>query len=131
MRHLLQEEIKNKKILVVGGGDSAIEAALLLMHQNKVTLSYRGETFSRLKLTNNEKIKEAISLGQIDMKFGTNVVSIHEDYILYSENQSADTLKLENDLVYIFAGGELPTEFLKKTGINVTTKYGEKVLKHR
>ena len=125
------EEIKNKKILVVGGGDSAIEAALLLMHQNKVTLSYRGETFSRLKLTNNEKIKEAISLDQIDMKFGTNVVSIHEDYVLYSENQSADTLKLENDLVYIFAGGELPTEFLKKTGINVTTKYGEKVLKHR
>jgi len=125
------EEIQHKKILVVGGGDSAIEAALLLMHLNKVTLSYRGEAFSRLKLTNNEKIKEAISQGQIDMKFGTNVVSIHEDYVLYSENQSADTLKLENDLVYIFAGGELPTEFLKKTGINVTTKYGEKVLKHK
>lgn len=125
------EEIQRKKILVVGGGDSAIEAALLLMHQNKVTLSYRGEAFSRLKLTNNEKIKAAISQGLIDMKFGTNVVSIHEGYVLYSENQSADTLKLENDLVYIFAGGELPTEFLKKTGINVSTKYGEKVLKHK
>jgi len=40
-------------------------------------------------------------------------------------------LKLDNDLVYIFAGGELPTEFLKKTGIQVSTKYGESVLKHK
>ena len=36
----------------------------------------------------------------------------------------------ENDLVYIFAGGELPTEFLKKVGIQITKKFGEAILKH-
>jgi len=39
-------------------------------------------------------------------------------------------MKIKNDLVYIFAGGELPTQFLKKIGIEVTTKYGESIMKH-
>jgi len=50
---------------------------------------------------------------------------------LYKINDSGEILKLKNDLVYIFAGGELPVQFLKKIGIDITTKYGEKVMKHR
>jgi len=128
---LESEDILNKRILIVGGGDSAIESALLLAERNKVTLSYRGEAFNRLKLKNKEKIKTAIEQHLIDVKFGSNIISIHNDYVLYSDNKSTDILKLDNDLVYIFAGGELPTEFLKKTGIHVSTKYGESVLKHK
>ena len=128
---LESEDILDKRILVVGGGDSAIEAALLLADKNNVTLSYRGEAFNRLKLKNKEKIKTAIEQHLLDVKFGSNIVSIHKDYVLYSDNKSTDILKLDNDLVYIFAGGELPTEFLKKTGIQVSTKYGESVLKHK
>jgi thioredoxin reductase (NADPH) len=130
-RLLEPEVIHDKKVIVVGGGDSAIESALLLADRNKVTLLHRGEAFRRLKAKNSEKINQAILQGLVDVKFNSNIVSIHDSYVLYSGNDSTDILKLNNDLVYIFAGGELPTEFLKKTGIKITTKYGESMLKHK
>ena len=130
-RLLEAEEINGKNILVVGGGDSAIESALLLADNNKVTLSYRSDKFSRLKPKNTLKINAAIKNGLIDMKFNSNVVSIEPESVHYKENDSEEVLKLENDLVYIFAGGELPTQFLKKIGIKVTTKYGDLMLKAR
>ncbi len=129
-RLLEPEEIKNKKVLVVGGGDSAIESALLLADQNKVTISYRSEAFSRLKVKNSERINEAIQNGLIDVKFNSAIVSINIDHVLYTENGSDGVKKLDNDLVYVFAGGELPSDFLKKIGIKVTTKHGESILKH-
>ena len=129
-RLLEPEEIKNKNILVVGGGDSAIESALLLADENKVTLSYRSNAFNRIKVKNNEKINDAIKSGLIDVKFSSNIVSIEKDFVLYTENESSEVLKLPNDLVFVFAGGELPTDFLRKTGILVTTKHGESILKH-
>jgi thioredoxin reductase (NADPH) len=125
------ELITDKKILVVGGGDSAIESALLLADNNKVTISYRSNAFSRIKPLNAEKINAAIKSSLLDVKLNSNVVSINSDSVLYTENDSKDVLKMGNDLVYIFAGGELPTQFLKKMGIEITTKYGEAVLKHR
>jgi thioredoxin reductase (NADPH) len=130
-RLLEAEEIKNKKILIVGGGDSAVEAALLLANQNEVTLSYRSDAFARLKQKNMAKIKAAMETGLIDVKFNSHVASIDKDLVYYTENQKKEFLKLENDLVYIFAGGELPTQFLKKIGIKINTKYGEAVLKHK
>ena len=129
-RLLEPEEIKGKNIVVVGGGDSAIESALLLADQNKVTLSYRGNVLNRLKARNAEQIKKAIQNNLLDVKFNSNIVSIEKDTISYTTNGSNEILKIKNDLVYIFAGGELPTHFLKKIGIDVTTKYGEKILKH-
>ena len=129
---LLDEDlIKGKKILVVGGGDAAVESALLLANENKVTLSYRADKFSRLKPRNAELINNAIIAGLIDMKFNSNLVSIEPDMVKLTENESNKATELENDLVYIMIGGELPTEFLKKSGIIVNTKYGEPVLKHK
>jgi thioredoxin reductase (NADPH) len=130
-RLLEPEQIIGKKIAVVGGGDSAIESALLLADQNKVTLSYRSNAFSRIKPLNAIKINEAIKNGLIDVKLSSNIVSIENDSIQYTENESNEIIKIDNDLVYIFAGGELPTQFLKKIGIEISTKYGEAVLKHR
>jgi len=130
-RLLEAEEIKNKNILIVGGGDSAVESALLLANQNKVTLSYRGAAFSRLKQKNAVKIHTAMDSGLIDVKFNTNVASIEPNAVFYTEDQSTEQLKLKNDMVYIFAGGELPTQFLKKIGISISTKYGEAILKHK
>ncbi len=128
-RLLEPELIKGKNILVVGGGDSAIESALLLKDDNKVTLSYRKDTFSRLKPKNNDKIKEAITNGTIEAILNSNLVSIESENVMLNLNDSEDLI-IENDLVYIFAGGELPTQFLKNIGISITKKYGEAILKH-
>lgn len=128
-RLLEPEEIKNKKIMIVGGGDSAIESALLLCDNNKVALSYRGDAFSRLKPKNTLRINEAITRNLIDLKLNTNLKSIEPDTVFYSENDANEILSIQNDLVYIFAGGELPTQFLKKIGISVTTKFGEIVVR--
>jgi len=129
-RLLEPEEIKGKNILVVGGGDSAIESALLLAEENTVTLSYRSESFNRIKVKNAEKINEAIKNNLIDVKFNSKIVSIDTDFVTYTLSDSSEIMKIKNDLVYIFAGGELPTQFLKKIGIEVTTKYGESIMKH-
>lgn len=129
-RLLEPELISNKKIVVVGGGDSAIEAALLLSNQNQVTLSYRGESFGRIKPGNNLNIKEAISLQKIDVRFKTNLTSIEENFVTIADSLTGETSQLENELVYIFAGGELPTQFLENAGIKITKKFGEAILKH-
>ena len=129
-RLLEPEQIENKKIIVVGGGDSAIESAMLLADQNQVTLSYRGESFGRIKPRNNEKIKEAISNQKIDVRFNTNLKSIEDKSVIITELSSGEVTSLENDLVYIFAGGELPTQFLEKAGIKITKKFGDAILKH-
>ncbi len=129
-RLLEPEAISGKSILVVGGGDSAVESALLLADQNRVSLSYRGETFSRIKRKNNENIDAAIKAGQVEVLFNTHLLSIEPEVVTYKKGDSEEPIRLKNDLVYIFAGGELPTGFLKKTGIQVSTKYGEALLKH-
>ncbi|RIJ47386.1 4Fe-4S dicluster domain-containing protein [Maribellus luteus] len=128
-RLLEPEFISDKDVLVVGGGDSAVESALLLAPQNRVTLSYRKETFSRLKPKNKQSLEEAISEKKLDVLLNSNVTSIGEtDVSLQFEDGKA--LEMQNDLVYIFAGGELPTEFLKNAGIAITRKFGEAILKH-
>jgi thioredoxin reductase len=128
-RLLEPEQIEGKNILVVGGGDSAIEAALALSEQNKVVLSYRSEAFQRIKPKNSEKIKAAMANNNVDVRFSSNVLNIGEESIFLSLS-GGESLEMANDLVYIFAGGELPTEFLKKAGIEITTRFGHAILKH-
>jgi len=129
-RLLEPENISNEEIVVVGGGDSAVEAALLLAEQNNVTLSYRKEAFQRIKPKNGERIKEAMSQGIVDVRFNTNVEIIDRDMVAISNGNGSDKSVLRNDRIYIFAGGELPTQFLDKIGIQITKKFGEAILKH-
>lgn len=129
-RLLEPELITNKNIVVIGGGDSAIESALLLADNNQVTLSYRKDAFSRLKEKNNHNLKEAISTQKIEVLLNSNLVSIEEEFVKIKVDGKEQDLQLENNLVYIFAGGELPTQFLKNAGIEITTKFGEVILKH-
>ncbi len=128
-RLLEPELIHRQKILIVGGGDSAIESALLLMEEdNDVTISYRGDAFSRLKPKNLAKINAAISSSRIRVFFNSNVQEILDEKIILVNDGSPVSIK--NDLVYIFAGGELPTKFLENIGITITKKFGEALLKH-
>jgi thioredoxin reductase (NADPH) len=130
-RLLEPELIKNQNILVVGGGDSAIEAALLLLEsKNIVTVSYRSDVFSRLKPKNLEKINTALRLNKIKILYNTNVKEIKNEAVILMDNTKNSEFEIKNDLVYVFAGGELPTEFLKRAGVNITKKFGDVVLKH-
>ena len=131
-RLLEPELIKNTKVLIVGGGDSAIESALLLTGENnEVTISYRGDKFSRIKPGNLDKINQAKSQGRIKIIFNSIVNEIKDTSVLLAFNEMEELKEIENDLVYIFAGGILPTEFLEKIGIKITKKFGEAVLSHK
>jgi len=129
-RLLEPEDIQGKDIMVVGGGDSAIESALLLADNNTVTLSYRNEVFNRLKPKNSEKINEAIATGKINVLFNSSPTNITKDAVYLSTNVPGEELNVKNDLIYIFAGGELPTQFLQKAGVQITKKFGDAILKH-
>jgi len=128
-RLLEPEQIQNEHILVVGGGDSAVEAALQLCDNNQVVLSYRNEAFNRIKPGNSEKIQDAMQQGRLDVRFNTNLRNIGKTEVILGNGGAGDQL-IPNDRVYIFAGGELPTQFLNKIGIQITRKFGEAVLKH-
>ncbi len=129
-RLLEPEEINGKNILIVGGGDSAIESALLLAEHNHVTVSYRNEVFNRIKPLNSVAINKALAAGKLEVRYNTNLIKIEDDCVTLSAMNEEHILNLSNDLVFIFAGGELPTQFLEKTGIKITRKFGETVLKH-
>lgn len=128
---LLEPElIFGKNILVVGGGDSAIESALLLAAENQVVLSYRSENFNRLKPLNAQNIQNAIESGKVKVIFESNVKEITESHV-HILLKDGFTLTLENDLVYIFAGGELPTQFLEKVGIEISRRFNYTMLSHK
>jgi thioredoxin reductase/Pyruvate/2-oxoacid:ferredoxin oxidoreductase delta subunit len=130
-RLLEPELIHDQKILVVGGGDSAIEAALLLAGEgNEVTLSYRGESFSRIKPRNLELINEFSQYGKVKVLLKSVVKEIKDKTVILNLSDGNEEFELQNDLVYIFAGGELPTVFLEKIGVKITKKFGEAILKH-
>jgi thioredoxin reductase (NADPH) len=128
-RLLEPEEISGKDIIVVGGGDSAIEAALSLADQNHVIISYRNEVFNRTKPLNSMALNKAVAAGKLEVRLNTNLLSIEDEWVTLSGGKEGENIRLRNDLVYIFAGGELPTQFLERTGILITKKFGETVMK--
>jgi len=113
---------KQKHILVVGGGDSAIEAAVGLANQkgNTVTISYRKDDFVRLKEKNETRVREYMKSGKIKTIFNSQVAEIKPEAVLVQEQEKI-IHNLHNDFVFVFAGGELPTELLKRIGIKLRT----------
>src|SRR5467141_3563310 len=112
----------NKKILIVGGGDSAVEAAMGLGHQvgNQVTLSYRKDCFSRIKERNTQRVEEFKRTGKMKVVFNSNPVEFKQDSVLLDVQGKVE--QIPNDFVWIFAGGVPPTAFLKKIGIEFGTR---------
>lgn len=106
-------------ILVVGGGDSAVEAAMGLAYQkgNRVTLSYRKDVFSRLKERNNQRIRECMRSGKVNVIFNSQPVEIRADSVIL-EVQGGKR-ELPNDYVWVFAGGTPPNAFLEKVGVQL------------
>ena len=112
----------NKNILVVGGGDSAVEAAMGLGHQpgNKVTLSYRQERFSRIKERNAQRIEDCRRSGKVQVIFSSTPVEFREKSVILDVKGAKQ--EIPNDLVWVFAGGTPPTDFLKKIGIRFNSR---------
>jgi thioredoxin reductase (NADPH) len=107
----------NNKILIVGGGDSAVEAAMGLAHQpgNKVTISYRKGEFSRLKDRNSKRMEEYIKGKKLEVLFNSMPTEFRQGSVLI--DVEGKIRELPNEYVWIFAGGIPPTDFLKSTGI--------------
>jgi len=115
----------NQNILIVGGGDSAVEAAMGLAHQegNKVTLSYRKGEFSRLKDRNAKRIEEHMRSGKLIVLFNSMPTEFREGSL--SIEVDGQTRELPNDFVWIFAGGTPPSDFLKAAGVAFGTTSSE------
>src|SRR5229473_6332357 len=108
----------HKRILVVGGGDSAVEAAMGLAHQvgNTVTLSYRQAAFGRIKERNAKRLEEFTRKGKLKVILNSKVLEITPDAVVLDVNGASQ--RFPNDYVWVFAGGDPPTAFLKKIGIS-------------
>jgi thioredoxin reductase len=128
-RLLDAEAITGERIMVVGGGDSAVESALLLMDQNEVFLSYRKNAFARIKSLNEEQIQRSIAENRVSILFESEVLEISDDYVRLIQNGSELSLP-KIDRIYIFAGGELPTDFLKNAGIEMELAVNKIVKAH-
>ncbi|HYM78618.1 MAG TPA: NAD(P)-binding domain-containing protein [Candidatus Dormibacteraeota bacterium] len=107
----------NKKILVIGGGDSAVEAAMGLANQtgNQVTLSYRSERFSRIKERNAKRVEECMKSGKVRVLFNSSPVEFKPESVILDIAGKIE--EFPNDFVWIFAGGTPPNAFLKKVGV--------------
>jgi thioredoxin reductase/Pyruvate/2-oxoacid:ferredoxin oxidoreductase delta subunit len=123
------ELIHHSHVLVVGGGDSALEAACALAEQpgNRVTLSYRGAALARAKAGNKERLDAAVAAGTVNLLLGTEVATIAPDRVALKGGP--EPIELPNDFVYVFAGGVLPTDFLRASGIEIERHFGGRVEK--
>jgi len=118
------EQYRGQHVLVVGGGDSALEAATSIAEQpgTTVTLSYRSNSFSRAKEKNRQKIETAVAAGRLRLLLNSNVTRIHATQVEIDQEGTRHTLP--NEAIIVSSGGILLTPFLRQIGIAVETKHG-------
>ncbi|MDQ7016463.1 MAG: NAD(P)-binding domain-containing protein [Gammaproteobacteria bacterium] len=123
-RLLDPEQYKGQSVVIVGGGDSALEAAVSISEEEgtDVTISYRSGGFSRAKEKNRLKVAAAAENGSLRVLMNSTVKQIGKENIQI--DQQGEVIELPNDAVIVNAGGILPTPFLKEVGITVETKHG-------
>jgi thioredoxin reductase/ferredoxin len=116
------EQFGGRRVLVIGGGDSAFECAVGLANQpgTEVHLSYRGEAFARIKPRNQEKLDRVVAKGRVQLLLGTQVREIRPDVVLIEGPQG--TMIVPNDDVVIRIGGDAPYAFLERIGVRIVQK---------
>jgi thioredoxin reductase (NADPH) len=118
------EQYAHQRVLIVGGGDSALEAAtsIAAVDGAHVTLSYRGAVFDRAKPSNRQRLEAAVKTGSVDLLMSTQVQQIEQNAVILLQGDKS--VAVENQSVIVNAGGVLPNDFLRKVGIEIETKYG-------
>lgn len=118
------EQYRNMHVVVVGGGDSALEAACSIADEpgTTVTLSYRSDAFGRSKQQNRDRLKALEERGRLRVMLKSNIKKIEKNSVHIEHEGKMN--HFDNDAVIVCAGGVLPTPFLKEIGIIVETKYG-------
>ena len=118
------QQYRGQRVLVVGGGDSALEAAVRLAEEpgTRVTLSYRGDRLSRARRENREAVDAYARAGRLQVSLASTVAAIEPKSVVVT--LAGKHYRLANDAVIICAGGVLPAEFLAEAGIKVETKWG-------
>ncbi len=116
------EVFAGRRVLVVGGGDSAVESALGLANQpgTEVILSYRGAELSRVKERNLTKLDKALAAGKVVMLYESRIVEIGEGEVVL--DVAGETRRLPNDHVIIRIGGDPPFKFLERIGVRLVQK---------
>jgi thioredoxin reductase len=111
------ESYRNQRILVVGGGDSAVEAAIGLAHQsgNEITLSYRKEKLVRIKQKNEQRFGRLVAGGRVKLVFSSDVTEILPGTVRL--RTAGGSVEVRNDYVFVFAGGDPPLGLLNKIGL--------------
>ncbi|MGQ0614485.1 MAG: NAD(P)-binding domain-containing protein [Planctomycetaceae bacterium] len=113
---------RDRRLLVVGGGDSAVETALALAEQpgNEVTLSYRKESFFRIRSRNEQRLKEAVAQKRLEVLFGSEVRAIRPEEVelVFTAGPEPRTRTIANDEVFVMAGGVPPMELLARAGVS-------------
>ncbi len=113
------KDYTGQKLLVCGGGDSAVEAAIACVQAGaEVTISYRKHDFSRCKAANKKAIQALIDRGNIRTEFGSTPKEIKEKEVVLQKGEQE--LSLSNDAVLVFFGTTLPTSFLKRLGLRMS-----------
>ena len=112
-----KEDYNNEDVMVIGGGNSAIEAALMLKDHNRVTLSYRGDDFFRAKEENRRLLDQAIAAGEITALLKSNIKESRSDEVDLEVDGQIQTIK--NDKVIVLIGQLPPIDFLLDTGMEL------------
>lgn len=117
-------QYRNQHVLIVGGGNSALEAAVAIGNEpgSTVTLSYRSDSFSKANPKVVAKVDAAVEAGHLNLQLKSTVKHIEDEYVVL--NLKLGELKIKNDSVIVCAGGILPTPMLKTLGVEIETKHG-------
>lgn len=121
------EQYRDRRVVVVGGGDSAVESAVALSAVAATThICYRKPDFNRCRAPNREALRAAAQSGALNVLTETEVQQIGDGFVDLKTSQQVG--RLDNDFVIVCAGGELPVGFLKRSGISLERHTGFKGL---